>query len=122
MFNQLKRNDMEYVYLIEFVADHFSTCPDKEDHVERRVFGVFNTARRAICYMRPFFEEKEDCYGAKYYDNNLTVTEDEHGYSGAKATRKYKCDGEIVTEKLKMTRYTMNGPKSPSEEIMDTYC
>lgn len=50
---------MNEVYVIEFVAYHHYSGTDMKNKTERSVFGVFDTGRRSICYLRRFLDEKD---------------------------------------------------------------
>lgn len=115
---------MNEVYVIEFEAYHHYSGTDMENKTERSVFGVFDTGRRAICYLRRFLDEK-DKYLA-YFDHYLKTEEDKAGYMSAEARRRYRgeceCYKELVTETLTMRRMQLNELRAPSDEIIDLYC
>lgn len=114
---------MKEIYIIEFEEFRCYLHSDRDSDEKSHVLGVFDTGRRAICYLRRFLDEGD--YD-DYYGKRLDTSEDENGYVSAKAVRRYKfkdCNGEtLVTETMKMKRVAVNGCKSPEEEILGLYC
>ena len=109
------------VYVIIFEAYHSMTNCDEQDRKEQEVFGVFDTERRGICYLRRFIDEQDGDY-YDYFGHELTVTERKNGHTSAKAIRCYKNEREFVTETLYMRPMKLNDLKSPIDEIIDIYC
>lgn len=109
---------MDEVYIIEFSAYHCYLESDRESYEEKTTFGCFDTARRAICYLRRFLSEDDP----NYYDHSITITEDLSGPISAKAVRRYKFDSKLVTETLSMRKIVPNNLQSPSDEILNLYC
>ena len=109
---------MDEVYIIEFSAYHCYLESDRESYEDKATLGCFDTARRAICYLRRFLSEEDP----NYYDHTITITEDLSGPISAKAVRRYKFNGQLVTETLSMRKIVLNNLKSPSDEILNFYC
>lgn len=109
---------MKEVYVIIFEAYHHKK--DGDDHEEKEVFGVFDTARRGICYLRRFIDEDDEDISYKHH--KLTITERKNGYTSAEATRCYESDWEYVTETLSMLPMELNNLRDPESEIIDVYC
>lgn len=110
---------MKEIFIIEFSAYHHYLDDDRENREEREVFGAFDTARRAVCYLRRFLSEDD---GPNYYDHSITITEDLSGPISAKAVRRYKFNDKIVTETLSMRKIVPNNLQSPYDEILNFYC
>lgn len=110
---------MKEVYVISFSAYHHRK-DDNEDYETKRTFGVFDTEKRSISYLRRFLDEGEDYM--EYFDKSITTTENVGGLTSAKATRRYNNDVEYVTETLTMTPYVLCALNHPNEEVTDTYC
>ena len=109
---------MDKVYVIEFKAFHHYNDSDTQDYEERRVFGVIDTERRAICYLRRFYEENDVEYKGGY----MQITEHKNGMTEGKAERWYETTTQRITETLFMRPMEINGLHSPQDEIIDTYC
>lgn len=112
---------MEKLYLIEFNALHYREGDEEPYREVNAALGVFDTARRAICYLRRFLTEKDE-YGVVYYGHRLFLEEDLDGPIKAKAKRRYKYPSEEIREEMTMKIITINDLCSPSEEIQSLYC
>lgn len=110
---------MKEIFIIEFSAYHHYLDDDRENREEREVFGAFDTARRAVCYLRRFLTESED---PGYFGHSITITEDLSGPINARATRKYKFNDQLITETLSMRKIVPNNLQSPDDEILNLYC
>lgn len=106
------------VYVIEFEAE--SHKKDDYDNIRRehRVFGVFDTERRALCYLRRFMDEEDTEYKGQW----MKTVERKNAPTSAEATRYYECNETHYTETLYMRPMELNVMKSPSDEIINTYC
>lgn len=86
----------------------------------KKVFGVTDTARRGVCYLKRFLDD--DSRYCDYTDHQLTTVENREGVVSAEASRRYTTDYETVRETLTMQRMKLNGMQSPFDEIADVYC
>ena len=109
---------MDKVYVIEFKAYHHYKDDDKKDYELHRVFGVFDTERRALCYLRRFYEADDIEYKGAY----MNTVERKNDSSYADAQRWYDSGEQRITETLCMKPMEINDLRSPEDEIIDTYC
>ncbi len=110
------------VYAIEYSSYTCYLNSEREDKKEEGLFGLFDTERRGICYLRRFLDETD----MEYYDHTLKVTEHKDAPTSAEAIRRYKyteneCE-VLITETLTMRPLEMNGLRSPHDEIILFYC
>lgn len=109
---------MEEVYVIEFEFERHQKGDYDNYTREHRVFGVFDTERRAMCYLRQFLNEKD-----VEYKGYLKTVENLGGYTRAEAVRWYdeEC-GYHTTETLYMRPMKLNALQPPCDEVLNTFC
>lgn len=106
------------VYVIEFEAESHKNGDYDNIKREHRVFGVFDTERRALCYLRRFMDEEDIAYKMQ----RMETVEYKNAPTCAEASRCYECNDTQYKETLYMRPMELNAMGSPYDEIVDTYC
>ena len=106
------------VYVIEFEQESHKIGDYDNVVREHRVFGVFDTERRALCYLRSFFNEEDVEYKGQY----IKTVECKNEPTYAQASRYYECSGSLYTETLYMRPKVLNDLRPPVDEIVETFC